>query len=400
MKEKNYLLFLMGFIFIAFCSYLALAISITDYNLIYPAYMQNISATNTTLPFSFTYTNSTNVSASCVLKINTTNVFTNTSVKSGVATVMYSNITFGADGLKNWTILCANGTSANSTAGYFYVDTTAPTFAQYTVANVSGTAATSGNMVARINYSVTDAYLVAPTAYVSIFSNGTLVNRTGAQTTNDTGLSVMYQMDLAPSDIPYDGVFTITPHSQDTLLNTGTGTNQTNWTKTSLYTGWNLIQIQENITFYNVSQYSNEITQVSWWNTTDQTYLTYTVGASTNIDSAIKDGDAVYVYSKADVGLMRKWSMNMGNSRNLTLALGWNQLSAFNSSIQLYDICKYSLYNASAAIKAVSFYDASVPVYYTQVCSITLGSNNNVTVPRGKAFWLNVNTTTSYLNVR
>lgn len=295
------------------------------------------------------------------------------------------------DGLYQWnaTIIDNATNTKTSTSSYFRVDTTAPTLGTATAVMVNGSATTSGNRVARVNFTSIDAQLPIHTAYAYVYINGTKTLVLGTLLQNTTGTSIMNQLDIYANSIPYDGRVIIEPGANDTLGNTKIGTNITNFTKVSLYTGWNLIQVQGNNTLEGIKNMSSEITLVSKYN---GTYNTYTYGAATHATAPVTDGDAVYVYSKSNIGLLQRWgAFDAGLIRNVSVSTGWNLMSAHNSSIQLYNLCRepYSNTSSTSVIKAVSFYENSV--YYSQVCSIATGWNNNLTVTRGKGYWLNVN---------
>lgn len=304
------------------------------------------------------------------------------------------------DGLYYWNFSAKDNASNSlrSSTQSFRVDTTAPSnvAGSYTFLNNTGTSSTSGNMTYTLNFTVTDAQLPISSAWGKIHQNGTITTVYPTRTTNDTGtISAWNYLTITSGNIPQDGNFTFEPWFNDTLNNAGAGTNQTNLTKVSLYPGWNLIQVMHNMSLINISNnLSNEIIQVSWWNNSAMAYVNFVAGSTTNSGVTVQDGDAVYVYSKANIALLRKWSVDSDNLYNMSLKAGWNQVAFFNTTMQLYQTCKHSISNASASIIAVSYYDARLSTYKSQICSITAGWNNNVTVERGKGIWLNVNTTT------
>lgn len=342
------------------------------------------------------YYASNNLSANITVDdaVNTTITIPNDNVQASTSIAGF------ADGSHVWNITVYDNASnsKNSSSFTFTVDTTAPVLAGYTGVNVSGSASTNYNMIYRLNFTSADALMPISNAYVTIYQNGVAKNVSGIRTVNATGLNVMNQIDIYPSDITSDGYFIVEPHANDSLGNDRTGTNQTNWTKVTLNIGWNVIQATNNDTLYGVGTKSTAITTVSLWSNQNKNWTNYVVGSATNNATAVTDGDAVYVYTQSNIGLLRKWEVDVPVERNITVYTGWNTASAYNDTIQLYQLCQESTANASITIQAVSFYNSSG--YSSQLCSLTTGWNNNITVPRGSGYLLNVNGTATYTRVR
>jgi len=170
--------------------------------------------------------------------------------------------------------------------------------------------------------------------------------------------------------------------------------NFTNVTKITIYGGtWNLIQADRNTTLGEIGNLSNAITHVSLYSNIGHNYSSYVKGLSAYQGTSVEDGDAVYVYANQTTHLLRIWSEDV-TVKNFTMTAGWNQITFYNLSANLSELCNGDIHNASATIKYVSYYDASSRKYMTHRCSLSI--NNNVTVVRGTGVWINVNGT-SYI---
>ncbi len=318
-------------------------------------------------------------------------------VNASNATAIVNNTAFSIatdaliDGYYNWSLYVCDVTPVCSyswAGGHtVIVDTTAPTVGALTTLNKTGTT----DMSLQINSTMTETNVLDDCWATIYASNGSTSVVTG------TFSSTKCVLDITKSDISANGRFIVEVKSNDTLNNVATGVNNTNLTKVSLYSGWNLIQADVNTTLYGIGQLSGAITSVSLWSNTNHNYTTYVVGISTNNATAVTDGDAVYVRTNASIGFIRMWSTNVASPKNITLTSGWNQVAFFNTTTETTgNICGKTIDNSSVVMQYVSFVDMSVSTdrYKTQDC--TLSFNNDISVPKGYGIWVKVNGTTTF----
>jgi len=316
--------------------------------------------------------------------INTTNA---TAVVNNTAFTINTDVL--ADGYYNWTgeVCNADNLCAQATYQTVIVDTTAPSIGTITPLNI--TSAT--DMVTQINATITETNIINSCWGTIYNSSETLVSTVSGTVTGTT-----CSIDVLASDVDDTGKFNIGMHANDSLGNTATVVNSSNWTKTSTYDGWNLILADHNTTLKGIADMSGSYTSASIFNNTAHTYTTYVEGAITNNDTTVTDGDAVYVYSNTTVHLLRFWQPDVP-SKNITITSGWNQLALQNSTTNtLGQICTLSLDNASISMKYATFVDMSASSdsrYISHPCALSI--NSEITVPKGYGIWVNVNGTTT-----
>ncbi|MBW6469626.1 MAG: hypothetical protein K0A90_00210 [Methanosarcinaceae archaeon] len=347
--------------------------------------------TNTTPAMTFTgVSNTTLLNASIwgnfsgTWGINTTNT---TDVTSGVAFTINTGVL--ADGYYNWTgVVCdIEHSCTQATYHTVIVDTTVPSIGALTIYNYS----TATGMSARVNSTITETNIVSA-CWAKIFDDTTTL----VSTVGGSVVSKLCSIDLTGADIDTTGTFKIVVGTNDSLGNTAVEVNSTNWTKTIIYDGWNLILADKTTTLKGVADLSGTITSTSIYSNALHTYTTYIEGAITNNATAVTDGDAVYVYSNATASLLRNWIPDVP-TKNITIISGWNQIALQNSTTNtLGQICGMTLDNATVTMSYATFVDMSASSgsrYISHPCALSINSAKEV--PKGYGVWVNVNGTTT-----
>lgn len=290
----------------------------------------------------------------------------------------------------------ANDTSGNfdnTTARTMYVDYTSPAIGSYSFVNVTG----GTNMYIAVNLtSITESNLDSCWARIYALGNTSL---TATRVEGSTAGNSYCNFNVTFSDIPGIGTFTMEPYLNDSAGATLTGTNQSNWTMTTLYEGWNLIQIDRNTTLRNITQYlqSGIISRASLYDNVLHSYTHYLTSASANATKAVIDGDPVYVYANQTSYLMRGWTTDAGFYRYQNITTGWNQLANFDlADQQLGTLAAQSIINESTEVQVVFYatdYDADSGLYYNHRRTFSLYANR--TISKGEAYWFKINGTSS-----
>jgi len=251
-------------------------------------------------------------------------------------------------------------------------------------------------MTANLSFTLTDSYNNVSACKVKIYNpDGTTMTKTG--TMNASGLVRSCYVNLSAGDISGYGHFILEPWANDTLGNSGYGTNQSNWTIVYLQAGWNLLQVDRNCTL-GTFNLTGTVSKISKYSNQHKNYTTWIKGTATNENVSLTDGDAVYVYSTSSSYWIRYWGADV-SSRNITMYDGWNQMMAFNrSGLTLEQICNEPIENATAAIKYVSYHNSRSGLYQSHRCGFHI--NENVTVPKGYGYWINVENQTAQIRNR
>lgn len=288
-----------------------------------------------------------------------------------------------------------------------YIDSTKPTVTFNRNVNITdGT-----HLFPSVRYTAVDFTNIS-SCFARVYNPGgeTLLSPffgTHNQTGNQTALkNVICEVNLTPSasSVNYDGVITAEFGSNDTQGNSNAQFNLTNLTYVRLYTGWNMIQADRNVSALVVSGYSSKITHVSMWNNSERRFITYTVGTPTNENATFFDGDGMFVRVSENILMVRNWTTNCvncggTNGRNITINGTLNLVSSYNNSLTLGEICAeaYNVNNGifnslpTLNVSSVSVYRANETKYYSTRCSVGWTFNENITVSKGQSYWLNMN---------
>ena len=173
-----------------------------------------------------------------------------------------------------------------------------------------------------------------------------------------------------------------------------------NWTKVTLYEGWNIIQAMWNGTLLDYGALNDNITHVSWYNHTSGalSFVNYVKGVAANNQTAVVDGDALYFYVNGTTPMLMNWAVNVLN-RNYTVYSGWNLLTHYNTTtaVTFARLEVLALTNATddqQSILYTSFYNSSLGdsgAYRTHRVGFTV--YENYTIPRGYGYWMYLNGT-------
>ena len=338
------------------------------------------ASTNDTQAFVFTNTQTYNDSLSCDLIIDDTIVYT-AHVNSSVLSTFYSNTSL-TNTSHTWYIECSGHDSSVRT---LWIDNVAPTIDTYSYENI-----TTGALA--LDYTVRENDTDA-TCVFYIYNNGTTDTVTGIW--NQTTGSVRdCEYNLTASDMTYEGYFIVGVVVTDTMGNTLTGTNQTNFTSVKLYTGWTALQLDRNMTMRNFSAMNSGITRLSIYDNTAKSFTTYVVGLTTNADIVLNDSNFAFAQVSTDTSLLRKLTHDNGESINITLTKGWNQMSAWNTTnyLNLEEACDEPIDNSSAAITNIAWWESVNQRYTSHVCDFAF--NNETEVPLGQGYFVRTNATT------
>ena len=364
-----------------------------SFNLIFPPNNTHTNGTNDSIKFRFSFEdNITNNNLTCQLKINEVWIAINATVQNATATNISANITL-TDGVKYWNITCSNQTNAfNVTATrILYLDNAAPVIYATTYKNNTNSANITINTTAR------DAGILNCTAKINgigIEINGTLSSKNLTDYYCFVTINATHVSDI-------EGQFNVSVSIGD-YVGFVRNINYTNFTKNTLYLGWNLIQADRKGTLFSYNFTSN-ITRVSWYNNSGQSggksWKNYVVGVAANNATPVLDGDGLFVYATGTTPLLRIWTVD-SFPRNMTVWKSWNLMSHYNNSaVKLLNLSNYELNSITAEnltsgyqrIDYVVKYNASNQFHY--VFRRGMSINNETTVPRGEAFWVNVNGT-------
>jgi hypothetical protein len=333
--------------------------------------------------YSVSKNNCTNYTADFNCVINTSNYVT-ISTAGNYTYRIFLNETDGTD----WT-------TQNRT--YIY-DTTSPYIHDISSTEINGSEGES--MYINLTYLITDAN--AKECYANLWPKNNLTSMktvTGTMypfnTTNTT-----CQVSVRGSDLGYPGVFTIQPNATDGVFY-AVGANVSNVSATYIYgAAYNLIGADRNTTLYDVGAMDSEITSVSVYSNQNKNYTSYVVGVTTNNNTVVAEGDAVYIYLGGTRGdtkyLTRKWKVSITDAMlNKTMWTGWNQVGVINQTrINLAQYMDLSIYNKtknenSQEVVYASFYDAQAKIYRTQRESFTYSPTYNMTYGMGLWIYLN-----------
>lgn len=345
------------------------------------------ASTNDTQGFTFTNTQTFNTSLSCDLVLDDTIVYTG-HVISGTETTFFSNTSL-TNTSHDWYIECGGH---NSSVRTLWTDNVAPVIDTYSYENI-----TTGALA--LDYTVRENDTDA-TCVFYIYNNGTTDTVTGTWN-QTTGVIRDCEYNLTASDMTYEGYFIVGVVITDTMGNTLTGTNQTNFTSVKLYTGWTAVQVDRNMTMRNFSAMNSGITRLSIYDNTAKSFTTYVVGLTTNADIVLNDSNFVFAQVSTDTSLLRKFTLDGSMELNMTLTKGWNQMSAWNTTsyLNLEEACDETIdLPATAEITNVVWWESINQRYTAHVCDFAF--NNETEVPLGQGYFVRTNATTTMMRYR
>lgn len=367
--------------------------------------------TNTTLPFVFNYTTTVgNASATCQLVINGSNATIANTINNTV-TYIYANASFSPINM-TWYVNCTNTSRVESTTRQVVnIDVNSPKMTTISALNISNAVNMSIRLDYRVNDSIGNPSNVSCYATVIDSLNRAYVNITGS--VNDTNIignaASNCTISINASDLSSvpDGLLTINGTIVDMAGNTNI-TVMLNYTKISLYPGWNMVQAMGNGSLLTVAQMLGEVSHVSIYNNSNHNYTSYVVGLVTNNATKFEEGDVLYVkVPRASTLLWQNVWMTGNNSQKFfNLTAGWNQISAFNKTINFTKVyllngsgwADLNNWTTTTDMKAVSWYNASGASYMSSLYPLTI--NTVVTIQRGMGFWILVNDTTKFYTRR
>lgn len=355
----------------------------------------NSSSTTFTVNASFTETNF----AACVLEMNNGTVANKTMTRStGVNECTYTTeaqavatITY-----KVW----INDTAGNKAVGStrtITMDSTAPTISSTSNKNLT----LGANLTGFVNFTVTRNLTYPQWCQITIYGTQGERRQNITGTMNATGPNRFCEANFTGGDIE-EGYFGVGLFGNTSLVEAA-GTNQTNWTLTRLYNGWNLITAHKNLSMDAIANLSHAITRVSVFNNSNHSYITYVVGLNNSRWHNITEGSPVYVQTNANISLIRYWGATHVGNVNITLMNGWNQGFFFNrTGLTFKEICDEGSLGSlgvlgydNSTIRAVSWYNGSSSSYISHRCSFAL--NNATLVPKGHSYWFEINYTTPFV---
>lgn len=339
--------------------------------------------------------------------VNNGTIVSNVTYNTSQNIAVQVNIT--TNGTYAWHIDCFDHTRINNkTTGNYTVisDTIAPVPSALAFRSLANGTSTLPSMAITFDWNASDIESQIDTCFVRILNstNTTIHNITGV--VNASGNTVNCTLKINASDIqPSGGVYFQGGVINKALLVNYTSSNLTNYTVTKLISGWNLIMANANMTARDFANMSKNITSVAIWNGTASTKdfnTTYTVGTATNENWTLSEGMGVYVRTNTNVTLIRLTIKPSNVNTTLTnLGLGWNIAGSFSWTGQnMLGLCGNStsqLTNISANATYFSYHDTTNGIYYPHKCGFS--PNENITIPRGSAYWIRVNGTTSYIRV-
>ena len=287
----------------------------------------------------------------------------------------------------------------------FTVDIIGPQIFPNTEKNITS----NGNMIALINFTVADINTTISSCGVNVSSiANTTINTSIVGTMNMTGSkNVSCAVLITSTNLAAfpDGLLNITPYAYDganppNLNYSLTANSRVNWTKMTLYAGWNLIAVPFNGTMGQLSNISSSITVVSLYNST-KSYTSFTAGTSTNENVRVVMGQAVWVYANATSTVIIKYDKSQIDTFinasfttfNTTagVSYGYNQWVNLNSSgATIGSLCFLHL-NDTDAWKPLAISYPSPTGYVDSICSAGLTLNNATIIPFGRAYWISVN---------
>lgn len=395
----------------------ALSFSSNNYTFFSDTGLPSRATINTNSPANLANQSVNETSISCTLPSPVDGVFDNLNLtlylngtvnqtqQGAIANITYNfTIPFPAiadSGTYNWT--CAvvdNATNRNySTWRTLIVDRLRPTIVDGR-AEESDLRTFDRHAGIQLNWSVRDMNYI-DSCWAKVYDlNGAsfTVNATKNVTTGANQKEIMCSMNFT-GDLGTNFVYgrvRIEKWANDTLGNANTtGLNVTNMTILKLFPGWNHIVADRNTTLGAVSNYSSNITQVSFYNNTEKVFTTYVKGVAAQEGVTIPDGTATYVYANQTTFLIRNWSIDKGSvSINTTIRSGWNTVTHLNvSGVKFYEVCDtgkrvsgLTFNNTLVNFTSLSFYMANESRYVSHFCFMKF--NNNTVIPFGQAFWV------------
>lgn len=355
----------------------------TDITLSAPADNLINTSTNDTQAFVFTMTNTYDNTLPCSLVVDDNIYYTNSSTVDSIEMSFYSNTSL-TNASHTWYIECGG---YNSTVRTLTIDNVAPVIDTYSYENIT-TGALSLDYT--VNESDTDS-----TCTFYLYNNGTTDTVTGIWN-QTTGSIRDCEYNVTASDMTYEGYFIVGVVVTDTMGNTITGTNQTNFTSTKLYTGYTQVQIDRNMTTSEFSAMNENIISLHYYNNTGKSFINYVVGLSTNEDVQLYDGDSAFVRTLSDTSMVRKLTYGYATERNISLTLGWNQASAWNQTAypNLENLCDETVdLPITAEITSIAWWESVNQKYTSHTCGFSI--NNEDEIPLGQGYFVRVNATTT-----
>lgn len=292
------------------------------------------------------------------------------------------------------------GNESQTTLREVVMDWTNPSHSNEAVTETNGTSGSGGSM--SLSWTANFTELNPEVCRVRVWSDNASISMSeeaGTLTLLSAGEYVC-SATINSADITERGPFTIEVYGNDSAANSATGTNITNVSVTVLYdAAWNMIMADRNTTLYDIGQLSSKITHVSIYSNVNHNYTSYVVGVITNNDTAVEEGDVVYVYlsgTRGDVTyLFREWSKD-ADEETTDLYKAWNQLGTFNQTGWTFaQLCGKTISNQTTddgqVIMYVSKYDSLTKTYKSHRCGFTYGGYNNLRVEYGESVWIMLN---------
>ena len=346
------------------------------------------ASTKDTQAFVFTMTNTYVDAISCSLYVDDTIYYTDSTVDVSTATTFYSNTSL-TNTSHTWYIECGG---YNSTVRTLWIDNVAPVIDTYSYENI-----TTGAL--NLDYTVSENDTDSTCTFY-IYNNGTTDSVTGTWN-QTTGRVRDCEYNITASDMTDEGYFIVGVAVTDSIGNTLTGTNQTNFTNVKLYTGYTQVQIDRNMTTKNFSAMNENIISLHYYNNTAKSFINYVVGLSTNEDVQLSDGDSVFVRTLSDTSMVRKLTYGYATERNITLTKGWNQASAWNQTAypDLKELCDDTIDSPiTAEITAIAWWESVTQRYTSHTCGFSINEEDEV--PLGQGYFVRVNATTTMMRYR
>lgn len=317
----------------------------------------------------------------------------------------YANrtITFSEGNYSWYAMAVDNASNTYTTATYIhYMDPAVPVLGTPTIFVYN----TTNQNIVQLTFSITDNHTATCGAWV-VMTNGS--SRYTLGTLNGTDVAAYCAFNLTYSSISFEGAFNFTIAGNDTLRNSANGTWTKNYTFIQLNTGWNLIQIQKNMTMLNFSRYMTGIVEsISVYDRLNHTWITWASGSGTNQNYVLNDSMGVYVYVNTTGYLIRQWTHDSfaNGSNPIAYYKGWNVGSFYNATgttlkgVLAQNGTSGDNFNTSGVnMSYVSWYNSSATYPYI-THRVSTATNSNITMARGYAFWFYINDSTQITMVR
>ena len=303
-------------------------------------------------------------------------------------------------------------------SNYIQYDTRVPV-----IRNVVFTApynTTGGNSV-NISFDVTDNTTSTCKGQV-IYGDSTRFNITGTLTNvtevlNGTmNCTVIFSPTQTVPSFNQSGNITFFGVALDSSVNDAYSTTFREFQGYYLKKGWNYIIPFENVSTNDLAAWlpsSSGVTYVSVWNNTGKSFITHTVGATTNRFTLNSTTNATLLYLTSDAVLLRRYYGYPVGWGNITLYLNdtpthtsWDLVGplfrkSLNQTVWLINttIAIHPTYAANTTLIQVSSYNPGLGKFcnlfktYSSTSCYPYYTATNYTIPRGMAVWVLQNST-------